>query len=50
MDLEYNDELDDDFYYEDPLENAVYDSPLETLEAGLYFKKVMEELQQTNPN
>ena len=40
-----DDEGDEDFdeeYFGDPTSDMIYDSPLEDLEAGLYFKETLE--------
>lgn len=45
-DLDFNE--DDDEFNEDPATDMIYDSPLEDLEAGLYYKQTIEHLQTTN--
>jgi hypothetical protein len=35
----------DNEFFEDPMTDMIYDSPLEELEAGLYLKQTLEELE-----
>jgi len=41
-DDEDGDEDFDEEYFGDPTSDMIYDSPLEDLEAGLYFKETLE--------